>query len=185
MTLASGPAPHPGGMLACSRWLGGATPPVADSKQPCIPAGMPAKDVHAMAPRNNGRRLSPDVDRHAAASTISGCVPAILSRTWAAPLGLRVPCSQWCSVRRLIPSRSANLACERPSLCRVAETAICQSACWRFWNVLGETGRRTRAPCPSVTTAHTRAGAASPRSIRCLAAIISGRRRGFMVSPWF
>jgi hypothetical protein len=55
---------------------------------------------------------------HAISSRASGCFAAIFSKTFAGPVGLLRPCSQFWSVSGLIPRIAANFACDKPSLPR-------------------------------------------------------------------
>jgi hypothetical protein len=52
---------------------------------------------------------------YATSNNTSGCRLAILSNTFAGPVGERRPCSQFCSVSALMPSTAANLDCDKPS----------------------------------------------------------------------
>lgn len=55
---------------------------------------------------------------YATSSKTSGCRAAIFSSTFAGPVGVRRPCSQFCNVSALMPKMAANLDCDKPSLPR-------------------------------------------------------------------
>src|SRR5437867_12470823 len=89
--------------------------------------GVPGQAVGRVCAKKNSfvaeavHYVMPWITVYAAAfNTTPGFIAATDSNTGAAPLGVRVPCSQWCKVRTLIPSSSANFVCDSPSFCRVA-----------------------------------------------------------------
>lgn len=79
--------------------------------------------IHPMAHhplRRPSRRRRPVPHRSAptgsaTSNSISGCLAAIFSNTLAGPVGVRRPCSQFCSVSTLIPKIAANFDCDKPS----------------------------------------------------------------------
>ena len=59
----------------------------------------------------------------AAFNTNAGFSSATRNNTRAAPLGVRVPCSQWCKVRTLMPNSRANWLWDRPSFYLLPQTS--------------------------------------------------------------
>jgi len=95
--------------------------------------------------------------------TTSGWREATRNNILAAPVGLRRPCSQLCSVLTEMPSNSANLFCESRNFERVSATMFSQFAFWARRYCPGSSRRRCSLPSLPRVTSHTRAGATSPR----------------------
>ena len=77
--------------------------------------GFDPDPIRSRTTRRDNREIIP---AYANSNKTLGCRVAIFSNTFAGPAGVRRPCSQFCNVSALIPSKAANFDCDKPSFPR-------------------------------------------------------------------